>query len=107
MDWYRKAKVINVDTRDGYQTFRRCMTCGRFATSPLGDNSGDITWKLEHEMDADEKIDRALAIKHWEMGNTKSAIGVTDGYCPSCENDQMTEIKEHIERRKQERAQVS
>jgi hypothetical protein len=93
MDWYRKAKIINKDSRENWQTFNRCMICGRFATSPSGEDGGDIVWKSEDQMDEDEKMDRDMAIYYWKNGGPRASMGISDGYCPKCLEEALTQVR--------------
>lgn len=84
MNWYKMAKLENVDTSGRSITYKRCMQCRKYYTT-------DKNWKSNEQMDEEELIQFQQAEKATDY---KAKIGVTDGVCPICLKELLASIDE-------------
>lgn len=85
MNWYREAKLADIDGRDDMITYRRCMMCQKY----LDENN---IWKSVEDMDEEEKEQVEELAKHTHH---RSPIGASDGLCDKCHEIHLKEIEEY------------
>jgi len=116
VNWYKRAMLI--DSRDKYpgqeqSIFRRCQTCGKWATSPSGKSvaEGDIEWKSQEKMDPKElqQLETIQRMRgHAFQSMNDMPFFISDTWCPECHEKEVAKNIEwgsRLDKKRQQEAQ--
>jgi hypothetical protein len=104
MNWYRQAKLLDVDPTEKRKTYVRCSTCNKFKTFEDGENEEDVVWKSFEEMNEEERKNLEIAYRMCKEIGYRAPVGITDAYCQECFDAKMKEIDAFIEERRKEKS---